>query len=313
MKISMISTVRDEEKNIRAFLDSILRQTKKPDELIVVDGGSKDRTYEILKEYSKKYRWIKTYQLIGVNIAKGRNYAINKSVGEIIFTSDCSTIFEKDWVKKIFNGFDENIDVVFGTYFVKPKTLIEKFLVSRLPKWNKINPDKFLPSNRHVAFKRVVWKKVGGFPEHIRRADDNWFHEKAHKLNFKYKLIKDAKVEWLLDRTLKTTLRLAFLDSKTEGFAFMFIKRKIYWAEICLFFSGIAAILLGILVNIHILMWFAIAGLIFLILFAGLRTYIKTKSIGAGFIGLIVMPLLYFAHVFGVFTGMIQKIYRGIE
>ena len=141
-KISIISTVRNEEKNIKKFIDSIIKQTKRPDELIIVDDGSRDKTYEILNEYSKKYSWIKSYQLIGANIAKGRNFAINKSTGDIIFTSDCSTVFEKDWIRKIINGFDKNTDVVFGTYFVIPKTLVEKFLVSRLPNWNKINQNK---------------------------------------------------------------------------------------------------------------------------------------------------------------------------
>jgi len=312
-KVSIISTVMNEERNIKKFLNSVIKQTKKPDEIVIVDGGSKDKTYKILKEYSKKYPWIKAYQLIGANISQGRNYAINKSNGEIIFTSDCSTIFEKDWIKKILKGFDERTDIVFGKYFVKPKTLIEKFLISRLPNWDKINPDKFLPSNRHVAFRRIVWKKVGGFPEHIRRADDNWFHEKAHSLGFKYKFIKDAAVEWLLDRNLKNTLRLAFLDSKTEGFTLIFLKRKIYWAELFALAIGIASVFLGIFVNIKILKWFVLLGLIFLILFGGLRTYIKTKSIGAGLIGLVLTPLLYFAHVSGVLVGMIQRIYRRTE
>lgn len=312
-KISMISTVKNEEKNIIKFVNSVITQTKRPDDLIIVDGGSKDKTYEILKNYSKKYPWIKVYQLIGANIAKGRNFAIKKSKGEIIFTSDCSTIFEKNWIKKISQGFDEKIDVVFGKYFVKPKTLVEKFLVSRLPDWNRINQNKFLPSNRHVAFKKSVWEKVGGFPEHIRRADDNWFHEKAHSFNFKYKFIKEATVEWLLDRTLKTTLRLAFLDSKTEGFTFMFIRRKIHFAELSLLMVGVALILLGVFVNIDILIYSILIGLIFWILIAGIGTWIKTKNIGVGFAGLILMPLLYLAHVFGVIVGIMQRIYRRKE
>jgi len=44
-----------------------------------------------------------------------------------------------------------------------------------------------------------------------------------------------------------------------------------------------------------------------------LRTYLKTKSISAGFMGLLLTPLLYFAHVFGVLAGMIQRIYRRTE
>ena len=40
MKVSVICTVKNEEKNILQFIDSILKQTKIPDEFILVDGGS---------------------------------------------------------------------------------------------------------------------------------------------------------------------------------------------------------------------------------------------------------------------------------
>jgi glycosyltransferase involved in cell wall biosynthesis len=313
MKISLISTVRNEEKNIARFIDSILNQTIKPNELIIVDGGSKDKTYDILKKYAKKYRIIRAYQIKKANISKGRNFAIKHSHGQIIFTSDCSTIFEKDWIKKISSGFDKKTDLVFGKYFVKPRNAIERYLISRLPNWDKINPETFIPSNRHVAFKRTVWEKVGGYPEHLTRADDNWFHEKAHSLGLKYKFLPNAKVEWILSRNLRNTLRLAFLDSKTEGFSGIFIKRKIYFAELLLLGVIIALILLGIFVNIKILIYSIILGAILWIAFAGIRTYFKTKDFIAGLVGLGVMPLLYMAHVSGLIWGIIQRIFTKNE
>ena len=49
MKMSLITTVKNEENSIRAFLVSILQQPRFPDEFIIVDGGSTDRTVEIYK------------------------------------------------------------------------------------------------------------------------------------------------------------------------------------------------------------------------------------------------------------------------
>ena len=54
MKSSFITTVFNEENNIEAFIDSVLNQTKSPDEIIIVDGGSTDKTLEILKSIAKK-------------------------------------------------------------------------------------------------------------------------------------------------------------------------------------------------------------------------------------------------------------------
>jgi glycosyltransferase involved in cell wall biosynthesis len=79
MKISVVTTVLNEEKNIVQFLDSIVNQTKKPDEIIVVDGGSKDSTIKILKKYQKKNRLVKVYELPNSKISEGRNFGVKNS------------------------------------------------------------------------------------------------------------------------------------------------------------------------------------------------------------------------------------------
>ena len=313
-KISVISTVLNEEFGIRKFLDSIIAQTKKPNEVVIVDGGSKDNTFDILKEYSKKYNWIKAFQEKGANIAKGRNIAIRKSKGEIIFTSDSSTIFEEKWIEKIAREFKNDIDVVFGTYYTSPQGIIERFLSSRLPDWNKIDPEKFIPSNRNVAFRRIVWEKIGGFPENLRRADDNWFHDKAHEKRFNYFFVKDAQVQWIFNRNFRQMLKLAFLDSKTEGFSSLFLKRKIYLVEILLMVIFIF-ILEGIIFSgkINLLLPLLIIILIFSAIIGGYMGYRKTEDEVAALGGSFLIIPLYLAHVSGVITGMIQKIYKKNE
>lgn len=313
MKISLITTVYNEEKNIALFLDSVLKQSKKPDEIIIVDGGSKDKTFEILKSYGRKVPWIKVYQLKKANISQGRNFAINKSVGDVIFTSDCGTIFEDEWIEKLLTGFSTGADVVFGKYFVKPSNVFEMYLVSRLPNWKKVNPDKFLPSNRQVAFKKEVWKKVGGYPEHLKRADDSWFHEKAHKLNFKYYFVKNASVQWMLDRNLKNMLKLGFLDSKTEGFAGLFLKRRIYFLELLVLFLFLTSIILGIIINSQIFYLFLIFFLLVFIYEGFFKTFLKTKKFGAAFLGIFLSILLYFAHISGLIIGITQRAYKKRE
>lgn len=313
MKTSLICPVLNEEKNIKKFLDSIIKQTIKPCEVLIVDGGSKDKTFEILKKYSKKYKWIKAYKKIGYNIAQGRNYAISKSKGDIIFTGDSSTEFEKDWIEKILEEFEKGGEVVFGKWHIKPLNIVERFLVSRTPDWEKINPEKFIPSNRQVAFKRSVWEAVGGFPEHIIRADDNWFHLRAHKEGFKYYFAKKANVWWFLERDLKKMLKLAFQDSKTEGFSFMFVKRKIYFAEFLVLFAIFLGIFSGILFDLRILIYLISLGLLSSIFLGGYLPYRKTKDPELFLIGPSLTILLYFSHVFGVLSGIFQKIYRNTE
>lgn len=120
MKVSLISTVKDEEKTIEEFLKSIINQTTKPNEFIIVDGGSNDRTYEILEKCTKKYKWMKIFQVKGASIGRGRDFAISKSGNEIIACTDAGCILDKNWLRNIIKPFgDRTVEVVAGVY--KPK------------------------------------------------------------------------------------------------------------------------------------------------------------------------------------------------
>jgi glycosyltransferase involved in cell wall biosynthesis len=54
MRISLIATVRNERETIGAFLDSLLEQSRAPDEVVIVDGASTDGTLEVLNDYSQR-------------------------------------------------------------------------------------------------------------------------------------------------------------------------------------------------------------------------------------------------------------------
>ena len=57
MQASIVATVRNEKDTIVAFVDSLLKQSKKPEEIIIVDGASTDGTREILEKYDERMRW----------------------------------------------------------------------------------------------------------------------------------------------------------------------------------------------------------------------------------------------------------------
>lgn len=186
MKISVISTVRNEESSIKLFLNSIIKQTKKPDEFIIVDGGSTDKTCDILKMYKRKYRWIKIFQLVGANIAKGRNYAISKSKNEVIVGADAGTKYNKDWLENLINNFKG--DIGFGQTLPLIESKFQKILSKKMK--------QRFGSSRNTIFKKNVWKKVGGYPEDLNMAEDTVFNERVKKAGFKVELIPDAIGYW---------------------------------------------------------------------------------------------------------------------
>ena len=91
MKVSVCISVLSEEKSVGKLLESLLNQSKKPNEIIIVDGGSKDKTVEIIKHFQKKDKRIKLVKQRG-NVAKGRNTSIEVAKNEIIAITDAGCV-----------------------------------------------------------------------------------------------------------------------------------------------------------------------------------------------------------------------------
>src|SRR3989304_5681633 len=100
MKLSVCITVLNAEGLIAPLLQSILSQSKKPNEIVIVDGGSKDNTVEIIKHFQKKNKSIRLL-LEKCLRARGRNLAVEISNNDIIAMTDAGCIAQKDWLEKI--------------------------------------------------------------------------------------------------------------------------------------------------------------------------------------------------------------------
>ena len=105
MKISIIVTVFNEGEAIRTLMDSLCGQTRRPDELIMVDAGSEDDTVAIIREYEGRLPL--TVRVIpGCNISEGRNRAIEIADGELIASTDAGVALSPDWLAEIVAPFE---------------------------------------------------------------------------------------------------------------------------------------------------------------------------------------------------------------
>lgn len=173
MKVSLIATILNEGEAIRLLLDSILDQTRQPDEIVFCDGGSTDNTIEILDEYRQ---WLPLYVIAapGANISQGRNRAIQRASGDIIAVTDAGVVLSPCWLEKLLEPFDDpNVAVVSGWFEADPYTDFEVVMgATVLPTREDIDPETFLPSSRSVAFRKTAWAAVGGYPEWLDHSED---------------------------------------------------------------------------------------------------------------------------------------------
>ena len=217
MKTSFITTVLNEEKNIKEYLESIISQSKKPDEIIIIDAGSGDKTQAIIKSTSKITK-IPVNLITKSNIPRStaRNLAVKKAKHPIIIVSDAGNILDKDWLKTIIEPFiNKRIDSVAGFYQVKANTIFQKSVapfVAIMP--DKFDQKTFLPSSRSLAFKKAAWKKVGGYPEPLNTCEDLIFASKL-KTQTNMAVKPNAIVYWRQANNLKIFFNM--IKNYTKG------------------------------------------------------------------------------------------------
>ncbi len=122
--ISVVIPAFNEEKRIRRNLEALSRQTVPRDkyELIVVDGGSHDKTCEIARDYADL-----VFVQESERVAGARNDGFLRARSNLVATTDADSIVKPDWIEHAINSFsDPDVVLAFG-----PVTPIEKNVVDK--------------------------------------------------------------------------------------------------------------------------------------------------------------------------------------
>ena len=162
-KYVIISPVRNEEDYLELTLKSVINQSVRPVEYILVNDGSTDKTPEIIDKYVADHKWLKR-----VDIEDRGHYLPGKGVvgafyvgynevetqdWEYIVKLDCDLEFDENYFETIFKEFENNskLGIASGcTYIYKKDQLVREPTQSDHP----VGPSKI--------YKRECWNDIGG-------------------------------------------------------------------------------------------------------------------------------------------------------
>jgi glycosyltransferase involved in cell wall biosynthesis len=202
-KISVVLLTKNSAETVSRTLESIISQTHKPDEIVVVDGNSKDGTQDIVKRYP-----IKLVTEPGLGFGHARNLGVKNTEGDIIFFIDSDCYADSKWIEKILPHFsDPNIAGVTGqTRLWNTNHGVARFLAcvgGRMDMSTKQQFVKIAPT-MNLAIRREAVLEVGGFDENLLRGEDT---ELTYKVTRRYKILYEPEaVMWFKG---SPTLRIA--------------------------------------------------------------------------------------------------------
>lgn len=188
---SLVVPNLNEERYLPLFLESLVNQSFKDFEVIIIDGLSSDKSLDIITSYQGKLNLCFATNTRR-NIGYIRNYGSKFAYGEVLFHTSSDTYFEPDLLKKIKECYDlEDMVAVSGRTYPLGTNMLSKFsyqafdLLRFLFTVTPFPVKKYRPSGNFCSVKRNVFLAVGGFPE-VRINEDGLFGQKLDEYISKF-------------------------------------------------------------------------------------------------------------------------------
>ncbi|MSQ14363.1 MAG: glycosyltransferase [Dehalococcoidia bacterium] len=230
-RVALIATVLNEEDSVGALLESILQQTRQPDEVVLVDGGSSDTTVSIVQSYSERLP-LRLIEAPGANISQGRNLAITSTDCEIIAATDAGVRLSPTWLESLLKPFHDHNDspllVACGFFVPDARTVFELAMgATVIPNVRDIDGQRFLPSSRSVAFSKEAWRVAGGYPAWLDYCEDLVFDTRLKEAGVPFVWCPEALVYFRPRNDLKSFFKQYYRYARGDGKANLWTKRHL--------------------------------------------------------------------------------------
>ena len=209
--VSVAATILNEARDLPELLRSLAAQTLAPAEIVIVDGGSTDGSWELLLAARPDNPLLRPIQDRSCNlrhspgpIARGRNVAIAAATSEIVACADAGCSYGPDWIEQLTASLRSGEAVyALGGSCLDPDHPTVWDYASAPFLGVKLRPEERSKSctARSMAFRKTFWTEAGRFPETVFLGEDSLFDRTARRLTTPH-FATDAKALYRPRHTL---------------------------------------------------------------------------------------------------------------
>jgi glycosyltransferase involved in cell wall biosynthesis len=224
--VSIVATVLNEVQDIHRLVPSLLAQTPPPTEIIIVDGGSTDGTWDWLLEAQRGDPRLLAIRDESCNlkrcpgpVSRGRNVAIAAARCRIIACVDAGCTYAPDWLVRITEPLvTGSAEYALGgaCLDLTDPTIWD---VASAPffgvKYSPSEPSKSCTA-RSMAFTKDLWQRIGGFPESVLLGEDTLFDIQARRLT-RPAFVENAKAIYRPQNTLLSACHQLVRYATSDG------------------------------------------------------------------------------------------------
>ena len=214
--------MRNEEKSLPALAEALLEQTLLPAEIIIINGGSTDKTLAIAKDLAAQDARFRVLDVGDATPGRGRNLGAVAARNEWIAFTDAGTHAEPGWLEHLAAVVERepSVEVVYGNYELVVNSFFERCAALAYPPAKQSRPGGRMrgPSTASMMLRRNVWQKVGGFPD-LRASEDLIFMKRIEDGGFKVGWAPKATTWWQMQPNIARTFRKFLLYSKHNVWA----------------------------------------------------------------------------------------------
>ncbi len=167
MKVSIVTATYNSSKTVRDTIESVLSQTYKDYEYIIIDGVSKDNTLEIVREYEPKFEGrMKIFSEKDKGIYDAMNKGFHRATGDVLMLINSDDLFARpDALELVVKEFEKHpeVDGVYANLYYVSQNNIDNIV--RVWKTGVQQPMKrgWLPAHPTFYVKRECYEKYGYF------------------------------------------------------------------------------------------------------------------------------------------------------